>query len=165
MQREVVWAKNSTSFRKSSDKPLGIISMTRDWGGSKDAQRISLTLWRPMQPSWTPMLFKVPPAPFSQGVALLYCSAHTLRNRVLMDIESISKGSDTIHIGPTWSLVSDVFPHEMPWAIAYDLLCLFIFQVVPIKKLRLFFRDREALPCIRVAGPMVPLTLLTRCLY
>lgn len=42
-----------------------------------------------------------------------------------MDIESISKGSDTIHIGPTWSLVSDVFPHEMPWAIAYDLIIYF----------------------------------------
>lgn len=45
------------------------------------------------------------------------------------------------------------------------MISLFIFQVVPIKKLRLFFRDRAALPCIRVAGPMVPLTLLTRCLY
>ena len=40
--QEVVGAKNTTSFWESLDESLGIISMSSDSRGTKDAQRTSL---------------------------------------------------------------------------------------------------------------------------
>lgn len=152
----------------TSDASLGIISMSNDWRGTKDAQRTFLALWHPAQPLPlpTPGCSKSPiPFFWSTGHFHQQCS-DTCRDGILLNTQSTRprKSSDTIksdlnvdtrHFPPTHTKCPKI----------YFMISWFLFQVAFRKKFPLFHKDRAAPSFYFIPGLRESLPLLTHHLY